>query len=84
MVPSIREEFNKEFTKEKYEAFLEDLHSRYPGTIDFRIAETPEFIPKWFSDQVIDACEHIIDIILDPGFKKTQQKSNSARRECGE
>ncbi|HEX5669665.1 MAG TPA: hypothetical protein VFX73_12720, partial [Chitinophagaceae bacterium] len=75
MVPSIREEFNKAFTKEKYEAFLEDLHSHYPGTIDFRIAETPEFIPKWFSDQIIDSCEHIIDIILDPGFKNATAKA---------
>jgi hypothetical protein len=75
MVPSIREEFNRAFTKEKYEAFLEDLHSNYPGTIDFRIAETPEFIPKWFSDQIIDSCEHIIDIILDPGFMKATEKA---------
>jgi hypothetical protein len=75
MVPSIREEFNKAFTKEKYEAFLEDLHSHYPGTIDFRIAETPEFIPKWFSDQIIDSCEHIVDIILDPGFKSATAKA---------
>jgi hypothetical protein len=75
MVPSIREEFNKAFTKERYQAFLEDLHSRYPGTIDFRIAETPEYIPKWFSDQLIDACEYIIDIILDPGFKNATNKA---------
>jgi hypothetical protein len=75
MVPSIREDYNKSFTKEKYQAFLDDLHSHYPGAIDFRIAETPEFIPKWFKDQVIDACEYIIDIILDPGFKSATDKA---------
>jgi hypothetical protein len=63
MVPALREQYNASFTKEKYESFLNDLQSHYPNAIDFRIAETPEFIPKWFGDKVISACENIVDII---------------------
>jgi hypothetical protein len=69
MVPSIRKAFNSQFTLEKYQAFLEDLHSRHTGAIEFRIAETPIFIPGDFGRQVIDCCEHIIDLILEPGFR---------------
>ncbi len=69
MVPDIRKQFNEAFTKEQYQRFLEDLHSRHTGAIEFRISETPIFIPRGFGRKVIDCCEHIIDLILDPSFK---------------
>ena len=75
MVPELREQFNKNFTLEKYEAFLKDLDNKHPGTIVFRIAETPIFIPKDFTEKMIWACESIIDLITDPGFKKLTDRS---------
>lgn len=69
MVPELRKEFNKEFTKEKYEAFLHELNNVHPGSIEFRVAETPVFVPKDFTKKMIDACESIVDIIVDPKFK---------------
>ncbi len=70
MIPSLRDAFNKDFTKEKYEAFLQDLHQVHPGQIDFRVAETPIFIPRRFKEQMLSACESIVDIIADPSFKE--------------
>jgi hypothetical protein len=75
MVEQLREAYNRNFTVEKYHAFLEDLHRNYPGAIDFRISETPEFIPKWFGDKIINACEHIVDLITDPNFKSATDKA---------
>ena len=75
MVPELREQFNKNFTLEKYEAFLKDLDNKHPGTIVFRIAETPIFIPKDFTEKMLWACESIIDLITDPGFKKLTDRS---------
>jgi hypothetical protein len=75
MVPELREQFNKNFTLEKYEAFLKDLDNKHPGTIFFRIAETPIFIPKDFTEKMLWACESIIDLITDPGFKKLTDRS---------
>lgn len=69
MVPDIRKQFNEAFTTARYQRFLEDLHSRHTGAIEFRISETPIFIPRAFGRKVIDCCEHIIDLILDPAFK---------------
>ena len=69
MIPSLRDQFNKNFSEEKYQLFLKDLNSKHPGAIDFRIAETPIFIPKDFTKKIIDACESIVDVITKPGFK---------------
>jgi hypothetical protein len=68
MVPSIRKAFNNSFTIEKYEAFLKDLHSKYPGDIEFRVSETPVFVDKAFKQKMIDACESIVDVICDEKF----------------
>ena len=70
MVPELRKAFNENFTKEKYEAFLDELYHVHPGQIDFRVAETPIFVPKDFKEKMISACESIVDIIVDPKFKE--------------
>src|SRR6266496_2185036 len=42
----------------------------FPDTIEFRVAETPVFVPKYFTQKILDACENIVDIIVDPKFKE--------------
>lgn len=75
MVSALRQQFNQQFTPDAYNAFVQDLHSRYPGQLDFRVAETPIFIPKAFTQQMLDACESIIDTI---NTKEYHQKSEKA------
>ena len=68
MNTELRKAFNKAFTKEKYEAYLEDLKSYHPGDIEFRVAETPIFVDKSFTKKILDACESIVDVIVQPNF----------------
>ena len=75
MVPALRKAFNEAFTRQRYEDFLTDLHSKYPGAIEFRVAETPVFIPKSFATQLNDTCEYIIDLITDPAFKTLTERA---------
>jgi hypothetical protein len=75
MIPSIRKEFNKNFSSEKYENFLKDLHAAHPGAIEFRVAETAVYVPKAFTQKIIDACESIVDIIVDPKFKELTKRA---------
>src|SRR5690242_14610418 len=75
MIPELRKKFNKEFTREKYEAFLQDLHSKHPGAIEFRVAETPVFVPKDFTEKLVDACESIVDVIVYPDFKELTSRA---------
>jgi hypothetical protein len=75
MVPSLRQEYNKEFSKEKYEAYISELAKIYPGQLDFRLAETPVFVPKDFTSKMLSACESIIDVITKPEYR--QQSENA-------
>ena len=75
MIPEIRDQFNKNFSEEKYQLFLKNLNSKHPGAIDFRVAETPIFIPKDFTNKMLSACESIIDVITRPGFKQLTDRA---------
>jgi hypothetical protein len=75
MVPSLRKAFNEAFTRQRFNDFLADLDSRHPGAIDFRVAETPVFIPKYFLSRLTDICEHLVDLILEPRFKDWTERS---------
>ena len=75
MIPKIREQFNNNFSEKKYQEFLNDLNSKHPGEIDFRVAETPVFIPKDFTKKMLDACEAIVDIITKKDFKKLTDRA---------
>ncbi len=70
MVPEIRKQFNAEFTKEKYDAYVAESDTLVEGKIPFRLAETPIFIDKVFTQKIIDACESIVDVIVRPDFKE--------------
>ena len=69
MIKELREKFNAAFTKEKYDTYMEQVENIHPGSLEFRNAETPIFIPKDFTDKMLGACEDIIDVIVDPKFK---------------
>ena len=69
MVPSMRAWFNENFTQEKYKAYIKELSEAYPGALEFRVAETPVFVDKAFTQKMLSACESIVDVIVQPGFK---------------
>lgn len=74
MVAELRQDFNRQFTEEKYRAFLQEMNSTHVP-IEFRIAETPVFVPKDFKKQMLDACESVVDLIIAPGFKSSTEKA---------
>jgi hypothetical protein len=69
MVTELRAQFNKNFTAEKYKAYVEALAAVHPSTLEFRVAETPIFIDKTFKEKVLSACESIVDVITQYNFK---------------
>ncbi len=68
MVPALRSAFNAQFTTEKYKAYMEKVEGLHPGSLDFRNAETPVFVSKKFTKQMLEACESITDVITDDKF----------------
>lgn len=63
MIPKYREQFNQEFSQEKYQHFKEVLKQKSGLEPAFRISESPIFLTKEFEGKLIDACESIIDQI---------------------
>ena len=75
MIHSIRQAYNEQFTEEKYQAYLLELQSLYPGQLDFRVAETPVFVPKAFTEKMLAACESIIDVVITPEYKQQSERA---------
>ncbi len=69
MEASARQRFNETFTQARYHKFLENIHEYFDHTPNFRIAETPVFIPPQLKSRLIDACEEISAVIGRQDFK---------------
>ncbi len=78
MIKEMRQKFNANFTKEKYDAYMAKIEALHPGALDFRNAETPVFIPRDFTKKMLDACEDIIDVIVDPRFIALTERGSPA------
>ena len=75
MVPELRKKYNYQFSRDKYEAFVNDLANVYPGQLDFRLAETLVFVPKDFLKKIYSACDSIIDVIKTPEYHQRSEKA---------
>ncbi len=75
MIPAIRQAYNRQFSEEKYKAYIKELEAKYPGQLDFRVAETPVFMPKEFWEKVHSACESIVDKISTPEYHQQSEKA---------
>ncbi|HWV30435.1 MAG TPA: hypothetical protein VN038_12300 [Dyadobacter sp.] len=80
-----REAFNGSFTEKGYEEFVESLSSAFPGQLDFRVAETPVFVPRELTEKILQASDEIIGTLLSPGFRtKTDRAVPSNQNVPGE
>ena len=70
MIPEHRHRYNAAFTPEKYQEILADIEQQFPGQLEFRVAETPVFIPADLRNKLIAAGDSIIDIIQQDNFKE--------------
>ena len=70
MISSERKAFNRQFSAEKYQHFLNLLQQGLAEDIAFRVAETPVFISKELKEKLVLAGEEILKTIFDPDFKE--------------
>lgn len=69
MIPTNRNAFNTQFSEEKYQNLLQDIIETFDYSTQFKICETPIFIPKSLKERLVTACEDIIKVINQPNFK---------------
>jgi hypothetical protein len=70
MEREIREAYNKAFTEEKYEAFKDYVANAWGHKPNFRLAETPVFIDNELKEKLLDACNDINKVLVQPNFKE--------------
>ena len=75
MIPTIRHQFNESFSQEKYEAMLAEVQQEFPNQLDFRVAETPIFVPKDLKIKLLRACNDIVDVLLKDDFKEKTHRA---------
>jgi hypothetical protein len=66
MDPHYRDVFNAAFTQERYAWMLREVERRLECTFDFRLAETPLFLPADFERRLVDAANAIVAQISEP------------------
>ena len=73
MISALRTAYNAAFTDQKYENFIDSIHADWPNQLEFRIAETPVFVPKALKDKIVEAGESFVDVIAGQFFKQKTQ-----------
>jgi len=70
MIPSLRKQFNANFTPEKYQTFLKVMEERCGTPVQFRMSETPCFFPKPLLDQMAEYGKELIHQLESLEYRK--------------
>ncbi len=69
MVPHLRAYYNKNFSEQKYRLFLKRLDAICGMHIEFRVSETPVFIPSTLMQAMVEAGRDIIlQLVNNPDY----------------
>ena len=70
MIPFLRQQFNEQFTSDKYRALLRRVDEICGTHVQFRISETPCFFPKALIDRMAsDGQELIRQLVDNPAYR---------------
>ncbi|UOQ64507.1 hypothetical protein [Hymenobacter volaticus] len=75
MIPEFRSRYNQAFSPERYQEMLRTIDQELPGQLEFRLAETPIFVPAPLRDKLVQAGESIIDVLTAPDFKERTEQA---------
>ena len=75
MIQSFRKQFNEAFSETKYQEYLSYINELYPNSLDFRIAETPVFLPAAFKNQLLEVGDYVCSQIIAADFTSKTEKS---------
>ena len=76
MVPALREEFNRNYTPEKYRGFLRSLDEAAGTHIEFRVSETPCFVPRALLEQMAEYGRELVHQLTDnPEYRRLSDAS---------
>ena len=70
MIPALRQQFNANYTPEKYQRLLELLEERCGTPVKFRVCETPCFLPKPLLDQMCEYGKELVQQLNGIDYRK--------------
>jgi hypothetical protein len=70
MIPALRQQFNANFTPEKYQRLLKLLAERCGTPVKFRVCETPCFLPRPLLDQMSEYGKELIHQLNTVEYRK--------------
>jgi hypothetical protein len=70
MIPALRQQFNANFTPEKYQRLLKVMEERCGTPVKFRVCETPCFLPKALLEQMSDYGKELIHQLNGIEYRK--------------
>jgi hypothetical protein len=70
MIPALRQQFNANFTPEKYQRLLKLMEERCGTPIMFRLCETPCFFPKPLLDQMTQYGKELVQQLNGLEYRK--------------
>lgn len=73
MIPEIRKKFNNDFSEKIYQEYLDDLNSVLKHPTDFRVCETPLFLSRDLTSELIKACDDVIFQLQQDEFIKKSE-----------
>ncbi len=75
MIPQLRKDFNAAFTREDYDKFIQDINTGLKFPADFRISETPVFLTRELTNELIKASDGIIQQLTTGNFKARMKQA---------
>jgi len=75
MHPDLRARFNADFTSDKYAQLLRCVNETERWPADFRISETPVFLTREFTNEVVRAAKEIVAGTRTPEFARHAQSA---------
>jgi hypothetical protein len=76
MIPSFRKQFNARFTPEKYQTFLRRIDDACGTHVEFRLAETPCFLPQSLIEKMAEDGKALIrQLVESPEYRARSERS---------
>lgn len=70
MIKEFRQKYNSQFNEDTYKQFVKYLDGLCGHKIEFRIAETPIFVPDHLFNEIIQASEELTSVIPTKEFRE--------------
>jgi hypothetical protein len=75
MIPTLRHQFNTNYTPQKYQTFLRGIEERCGTPVKFRVSETPCFFPRPLLDQMSQYGRELVRQLDTPSYHQASAQT---------